>query len=92
MACTNIWGRPTETSEPYLMWTYISWFTAFRKNVQLLRFGQYLQGIEASYLAYTYIWGRPTETSEPYLMLTYISWFTALRKKCSVSVLRIVFQ
>ena len=29
----NIWGRPTETSEPYLILTYISWFTALRKKV-----------------------------------------------------------
>ena len=66
MAYTFNWGRPTETSEPYLMMAYISWFIAL--------------GIEASYLAYTFNWGRPTETSEPYLMMAYISWFTALGK------------
>ena len=48
------------------------------KSVHVLPLGQFLrtelQGIEASYLAYTYIWGRPTETSETYLMMTYISW------------------
>ena len=50
---TYIWGRQTETSEPYLMLTYISWFTALRKNcsVSALRsVSQELQGIEASYL------------------------------------------
>ena len=35
LAYTYIWGRPTETREPYLMLTYISWFTALRKTVQL---------------------------------------------------------
>ena len=37
LAYTYILGRPTETSEPYLMLTYISWFTALKNNVQLLR-------------------------------------------------------
>ena len=95
MAHTYIWGRPTVTREPYLMLTYISWFTALRKkcSVSALRsVSQKLQGIGASYLAYIYIWGRSTETSEPYLMLMYISWFTALRKKCYVTALRSVSQ
>ena len=87
--------RPAESSEPYLMLTCISWFTALRKKCSvsaLSSVSQYLQVIEASYLVNTYIWARPPEISEPYLMLTYISWFTALRKKCSVSVLRSVCQ
>ena len=84
MAYTYIWGRP-ESVEPYLMMTYILWFTAIRQkcSVSALRLvSQELQGIEASYLAYTYICGRPTESGEPYLILTYmyISWFTAFRK------------
>ena len=32
LAYTYILGRPTETSEPYQMMTYISWFTALRKK------------------------------------------------------------
>ena len=31
--------RPTETSEPYLMMTYILWFTALEKNDQFLSLG-----------------------------------------------------
>ena len=42
LAYTYICGKPTESSEPYLMLTYISWFTALRKNVQFLRFSQFL--------------------------------------------------
>ena len=29
-------GKPTETSEPYLMLTFITWFTALRINIQFL--------------------------------------------------------
>ena len=62
-----------EISEPSVMFTYISWFTALRKkrSVSTLRsVSQELQGIEGSYLALTYILGRPTEISDPYLNLT----------------------
>ena len=39
LAYTYIWGRQTETREPYLMFTYISWFTAPREkcSVSVLR-------------------------------------------------------
>ena len=83
-------GRPTETSEPCLMSTCISCFTALRKII--ISYCAYVSfpvtsRIEASYLAYAYICGRQTEISEPYLKLTYILWFTALGK--NVHLLRL---